>query len=161
MRPPNPHNPLFARALAVGLIATALVLASHLDAQAAEVGTYDPGAVFQKHPAQAEMTKAWESVQPKMQEAQQAGDQEALQQVQQQYAQTRERLIEKFHKDVADVLPEVAKATGVKVVAVQVVYTAEDVQTKDITPDLIQAFSKKGQGTRERPPLPEMPRRER
>lgn len=108
-----------------------------------QVGTYDVEATFQQHPAQKELEKASQTAQAQMQAAQQEGDQQKLQQIQQQFQQTRSQVVEKFYRDVNKAMPTVAKAADVKVVAAEVSYTAKDVETKDITPQLIKVFSKK------------------
>jgi Skp family chaperone for outer membrane proteins len=106
-----------------------------------QVGTYDVEATFQQHPAQKELEKASQSSQAQMQAAQQEGDQQKLHQIQQQFEQTRSQVVEKFYRDVNKAMPTAAKAADVKVVAAEVSYTAKDVETKDITPQLIAAFA--------------------
>lgn len=118
---------------------------------AVEVGTYTPAMAFEKHPAQQEVMEAFQIAQAQMQEAQQQGDQETIQQVQQQYEQKRAQIVEEFQRDVAKVLPEAAEAAGVKVVALQVVYTADDARVKDVTPHLINALNTEME---EKSPLP-------
>ncbi|MFW6164409.1 MAG: hypothetical protein ACODAJ_16690 [Planctomycetota bacterium] len=172
----NASRPSFTDGRAVALAVTVLtMLLGHVSAQAQaprrdapgqrkaalQVGTYDPQAVFMKHPAQEQLAKAGQAARTQMQKAQQEGDQEKVEQVQRQYAETRTRFIDKFEDDVADALPDVARAAGVKVIAVQVAYTAEDVRTKDITPHLVKVFSKQDEGKRERPTLPRVPDRQR
>ncbi len=105
-----------------------------------QVGTYDAEAAFQQHPAQKELEKALQTAQAQMQAAQQEGDQQKLQQVREQFQQTRDQVVENFHQDVNKTMPTAAKAADVKVAAAQVSYTAKDVETKDITPQLIAAF---------------------
>ncbi len=151
--------------LFLGVATTVAMFAGSLSAQAQDapekpqstfqVGTYDPEAAFQQHPAQVELGEASQTAQAQMQAAQQEGDQQKLQQIQQQFEQTRGQVIEKFYRDVNQTMPTAAKAADVKVVAVEVSYTANDVETRDITPQLIAAFD----GPREDTPLdaPEKP----
>lgn len=107
---------------------------------ALQVGTYDPQEVFRAHPAQDKLIDSIRSAQKEMQEAQEAGDQEKMQQIQQRAERNREQVIDRFQQDVADALPKVARSAKVKVVALEVVYAAEDVRTKNITPQLIDVF---------------------
>lgn len=106
------------------------------------VGTYTPRLAFQEHPAQEDLQKAAEAAQRQMQQAQQdGGDQQKMQQIQQQYEHKRTQAVEQYQRDVDKVIPDVAEAANVKVVTLEVVYMADDVETKDITPDVIDAFS--------------------
>lgn len=104
------------------------------------VGTYDAEKVFQSHPAQTELSSAMQSAQMKMQQAQQTGNQQQMQQIQMEHQQTRGRLLGEFEDDIAAAMPDIAKSTGVNVAAMQVIYTADDVETKDITSQLVAAF---------------------
>lgn len=106
-----------------------------------EIGTYDVEEAFQAHPAQEELSQALGMAQARMQQAQQEGDQQKMQQVQQQYEETHGQVIGKFEEDVADAMPVAAEAAGVKVAAQKVVYAASEVQSKDITPQLIKALN--------------------
>lgn len=108
---------------------------------ALEVGTYNANAAFDKHPARQEVLKAFQTAQAQIQQAQEQGDQEQLQAVQQQYEKQREQIIEAFQQDVNKALPAAAQAAGVKVVALQVVYTDDDVAVRDVTPQLVNALS--------------------
>ena len=105
-----------------------------------EVGTWDAQAVFQQHPSQKELNRAQQTAQAEMQAAQQEGDQQKLQQIQQKFEQTRGQVVETFYRDVNSAMPAVAKNADVKIVATEVTYTANDVKTKDITPQLIQSL---------------------
>ncbi len=124
---------------------------------ALHVGTYDPDAAFQRHPAQQALEMALRTAQTEMQRAQQEGDQMAMQQVQQQYEHSANMAIQEFQQDVDRVLPEVAEDTGVKVVATDVVYTADNVHTSDITPELIEAMTDGLEEPFEEPAMPDFP----
>lgn len=108
----------------------------------ARVGTYDPQAVFQAHPAQEKLMQEIQTAQTEMQEAQQDNDQEKMQTVQQQFEQKRRQIVQEFEKDIEEALPQAAEAAGVKVIALEVVYTADDVQAEDLTQPLIQELTK-------------------
>lgn len=160
---------LFGTALSIGALAAIFVLSAHLRAQtqqgqqeggmvdlapegageqsearpesAFQVGTYNPEEVFQSHSAQEELAEASQTARTQLQQAQQADNQEEMEGIQQEYQATQSRIVEKFRSDVDEKLPEAAEAAGVQVIATEVVYTAEDVETKDITPALIEALS--------------------
>ncbi len=107
---------------------------------ALQVGTYDPDVAFRRHPVQQTLQMALRTAQSEMARAQQAGDQMLMQQVQQQYERTANMAIQEFQQDVTRVLPEVAAEAGVKVIATDVVYSADDVHISDITPQVIDAM---------------------
>ncbi|MFO8006725.1 MAG: hypothetical protein R6V05_03225 [Candidatus Brocadiia bacterium] len=154
-------------AIAVLVIAAITVaLAGRLDAQAqalqrteaeprrvAQVGTYDPQKAFEQSPAQEELMEAYEASLPALREAEQKGDQQKAQQLQQKLVQKREQLIGEFQNDVRAALPDVAKAAGVQVVALDIVYTEESVNTKDITPQIVEAIADGPPGEEALPPL--------
>ncbi|MFP4499846.1 MAG: hypothetical protein ACLFTT_02500 [Candidatus Hydrogenedentota bacterium] len=138
---------LLAAAMAVALVvaATALTSGTAVQAQQAEegaivVGTYNAQAAFEQHPAQAEFKQSIATLQDGMREAQQEGDNERVQQLQQEYEQERTQAVEQFHQDVETAVPDAASKAGVQVVAEQVVYTADNIETKDITADVVDAF---------------------
>lgn len=110
-------------------------------AEAAEsalrVGTYQPQIVFEQHPGHAELMKAIQSAQEQMQ----GGDREQAMQRQQELAQIQDRIIGQFQQDVEKALPEVAEEVNVKVVAVEVAYSDDDVETVDVTSELGRAVS--------------------
>ncbi|MFP4434238.1 MAG: hypothetical protein ACOCVI_01815 [Planctomycetota bacterium] len=142
-------NKFLISAGAVAAIAMAMILmAAQPAAQAQEsgqdasvkVGTYDAETAFQAHPAQKELMKAVKTAQADMQQAQQDQDQQKIQQIQQNFEQTRRKAVEQFEDDISEALPEAAKAAGVKVVAMQVVYKADDVKSVDITGQITKKF---------------------
>lgn len=107
-----------------------------------QVGTYDEKAVFQAHPAQQQVQTAMQTAQTQLQQAQQQRDQQKMQQIQQQYEQARSQAVQQFRQDVARALPKIAQAADVQVVAMEVVYKADEVKTVDLTRSLTQALAK-------------------
>ncbi len=107
---------------------------------AIQVGTYNAQDAFEQHPAQAGLKESMASLQGAMQEAQEEGDNQRMQQLQQQFEQERTQAVEQFHQDVEAAVPEAADKAGVQVVAEQVIYTADNIETKDITADVVDAF---------------------
>jgi len=108
------------------------------DAKVAQVGTYDMQMAFQQYPGREELMKTYQSVRSEMSKAQKEGDQKKAKEIQQKLQKKQQEIIEKFRSDVEKAVPKVAKSTGVKVVAMQVVYTAEGINTKDITPQIVE-----------------------
>lgn len=131
----------------VAVIALAIVWAGWPKAQAApddktvvQVGTYEPQKVFGDSPAGKELQDEVQAIRPAIMKAQQAGDQQKIQQLQQQFQKKQEEAVEKFESDVEKALPDVAKAAGVGVIALEVVYTAEGIETQDVTEQLTKAI---------------------
>lgn len=174
----NRNKFLIGAGAVVGMAVVAVLVAAQLPAQAqvpaqdqpaaqaerarpaVKIGTYDPEKAFQAHPAQKKLMEAVRTAQTQMQQAQQEEDQQKMQQIQQHYEQARQQAVQKFQQDVSEALPDAAKAAGVKVVAMQVVYKADDVKAIDITPRLAKAFAEAENDGEEReaPAVPQFPR---
>lgn len=158
------------RLMIAGIVVLAVALVGHLNAQigvetpqnadsndTTPVGTYSVQEAFAAHPASKKLDQALAEAQTGMEKAQQEGNQQQMQQIQQKYEQTRSQAVETFREDVAEALPEVAREAGVKVVALDIVYTAEGVRTKNLTPLLTEALpdgSDKDSGEQPRTPVP-------
>ena len=108
-----------------------------------KVGTYNPQTAFEQHPLQKKLMEKYNSLQAAIQEAQQEGDQQKAMQLQQQFEQQRTQIIEQFQQDVEKALPEAAEAADVKVIALEIAYTADDVKTQDVTAHIVETFTEK------------------
>jgi len=108
---------------------------------AMKVGVYDQQALCQQYPGNKELMEYYQRIQPQMQEARQAGDQQEFQELQQAAEQKQQEVIGNFRDAVDEALPEVAGEANAKVVAIQVVYTADDVKTTNLTKPLAAAIS--------------------
>lgn len=106
-----------------------------------QVGTYDPQSVLEQHPAHEELWQAAQSTQSEMQKAQEQDDYEQVQQLQKQYQEKRNQILDDFEADIDNAIPEVAEDMGVQVVALEVVYTDDNIQTKDITSELVDELN--------------------
>jgi Skp family chaperone for outer membrane proteins len=159
----NAKKILLVLATVAGAVVAVSITADHLTVQAqapapgVEIGTYNPQAAFEKHPAQTRLMEIMETLQADLQKAQEQGDSAKAEQIQQQYEQERAQTIEQFHEDVNRVMPVAAESAGVSVVALEILYTAENVTTRDITPQLIGAFDELGEGGQEVPSSPQVP----
>lgn len=104
----------------------------------AEIGTYDPQKVFQKHPRYKELVTAMMVVR----KAQEDGDQNTAMEAQRAFEQKRVEIGQEYQKDVSEVLPDAAEAAGVDAIAIQVPFTSEDTEPRDVTPTLSKALAK-------------------
>lgn len=134
-----------AGAVVLFLAAGAFVAGSDLLAQSepsAEivVGTYQPEQVAQAVGLQQKMMQDMQGLQARMQQAQQAGDQAAMQQIQAEAQQIQQNAADEFLADVEGVMAQVAEETGATIIATDVTYTAAGVATKDVTEDVIAAL---------------------
>jgi hypothetical protein len=111
-----------------------------------KVGTYDPQTAFSKHPAQKTLMDSYTSIQASIQKAQQEGDQQKVMQLEQQFEQQRNQIIEQFQQDVEKALPDAADKAGVKVIALEIAYTADDVAPEDVTSDIVETFTEEDGG---------------
>lgn len=151
----------FAVVGVVAVAALAMTLVSQPDARAdqhgggvTQVGTYDLEQVFQTYPGRQELMEAFQEAQPQMAEAQQEGNHQRMQQIQQQLQQKQQEVIDKFYEDVEEQLPGIAEAANVQVVALEVAWTAEGIDTLDLTGQVVEAL---GGEVEEEPMLPPMP----
>lgn len=133
---------------AAGTLALALVavlLSSPLHAQgepSAEilVGTYQPQQVAEAVGFQQKVMQDMQGLQQRAQQAQQEGDQEALQQLQVEAQQIEQQAAARFLADIDAVMPQVAEAAGAHVVVTDVTYAAPGVATEDLTEAVIEAL---------------------
>lgn len=129
---------LFATVAIGGLILAAQVYAGSHEADEAEaaemaVGTYEPMVAFQSHPGFRELEEKGQAAQAEMQQAQETQDQEAMMRIHQQFQMDQQRIIEQFHNDLDQVMPKVAEREDVHVVAMEIVYSRPNVETRDVT----------------------------
>ncbi|MFP3937147.1 MAG: hypothetical protein ACLFVW_02305, partial [Phycisphaerae bacterium] len=109
------------------------------------IGTYDPAQAFQSSAGQKELEQKASDAQAQAEQAKQEGNEQKMMQISQQFQMDQQRIIQQFQSDVEQVMPEVAESEGVKVVAVEITYAAEDVQTKDVTEALVEALDAKAE----------------
>lgn len=104
------------------------------------IGTYDAQSAFEQYPARTEMVQQIQQSQQKMQQAQQQGDQQTLMKLQQELEQLQQETIAAFYNDVEEALPQIAEKQGIKVIAMQVIYTSDDVKSSDVTQQIVKSF---------------------
>lgn len=104
------------------------------------VGTYNPEQVFNAYPERERLMSQLTELQGQMQRAQQEQDQQQMMQLQQQMQQRQQEAIEQFENDVAATLPDVADEAQLDLVAIEVVWNREGVQSQDVTDEIIEGF---------------------
>ncbi|MGM0578429.1 MAG: hypothetical protein ACQEXJ_22075 [Myxococcota bacterium] len=109
-----------------------------------EVGTYEPQVVFESYPGKKKAMEDMAKVQADMQKAQQQGDQQQMMQLQQKAQAQQKKVLDDFEKAVRETVPDVAKAEGIDLVAVEVSYASDEVETVDLTQKIIGALKKGG-----------------
>lgn len=138
---------ILSTVIAAGVVAAVTLFAAQPTAHgqnaaaALKVGTFDQQAVFQNFPASQELMTLYQDVQQQMDEARRAGDQQKIMQLQQAMETKRQEVVGDFQTAVDDALPAVADNAGVQVIALQVVYTSDDVEQTDLTQNLATAIS--------------------
>ncbi len=154
--------PLFVVIGVVAIAAVTFLWAGQPEARADQqaqgitrVGTFDIEQVFQTYPGREDMMEAQQEAQPQMAEAQQEGDHQKMQEIQQQLQQKQQEVIDTFHDDVEAELPDIADDANVQVIAVEVEWTADGIDTTDVTDDVVEALG--GEVVEEEPMLPPMP----
>lgn len=148
----RPMRSVFAAAVVLVLATGAFLAGSALLAQTGEaaeivVGTYQPQEVAQAVGLQQQMMQDMQGLQQRMQTAQEAGDQAAMQQIQAEAQQIQENAADEFLADVEGVMAQVAEETGATIIATDVTYTAPGVATKDVTGDVIAALGAEAPST--------------
>lgn len=98
---------------------------------AVKVGTYDQQSAFMQYPGREKLVEAYQEAQKE--NGQDQATQQRLQKIQQE-------VIEDFRSDVSEVVPDVAEEAGVQVIATGVKYTADDISTRDVTPEIVEAI---------------------
>lgn len=129
-----------ALALATLLLAPALRAQEEGDIQIA-VGVYQPQQIAQATGLQQQMMQQMQGLQQRAQVAQQEGDQAAMQQIQMEAQQIQEAATSDFIERLQAVLPGVAEAAGVQIIASDIGYAAPGVVTRDVTQAVIDAMS--------------------
>jgi len=140
--------------------ATFAVLASLGTGQADDVlavGTYSVEDVAAQSGLQQQMQQEMSGLQIRMQEAQQEGDQAAMQQIQTEAGQIQERIVADFENSLDAAMPAVAEKAGVKIIAADVSYAADDVETRDVTNDIIAEMNGGAAPTPDIPGLQQLP----
>ncbi len=121
---------------------------------AVRVGTYDPEAVFQQYPGYAELMEAVQTAQQELEGA----DQQAIMQAQQRIQELQAEVIRDFQADVDRALPDVARNAELQLVAIEVAYATDGIETVDITAQLAEAVSDAEAPAEEpAPPVPGWP----
>ena len=123
--------------------ASALGLLLTQDATRAEekaaitVGTFEPGLVAQQTGLQQKVMEQMGVLQERMQAAQQSGNQEEMKKIQGEAQTIQQNAVAEFEAAIDKALPEVAKAAGVQLIAIDIAFMAEGIETKDLTAEVV------------------------
>jgi hypothetical protein len=121
------------------------------------VATYEPQTVFSQSHLQNELLQSSQRISAAMEQAQQQGDQDAMQQLQLQFRSEQERIVGEFEDGLKEIMPAIAREEGLQLVAVDVIYQQDNVQTRDITQDVVQKMNANApEGSAPAPPQPQL-----
>jgi len=130
-----------AIAAMLGVLAAQPMVKAQDDGAASIVaGSYNPQSIAQQIGLEQQLMAEMGGLQQRMMEAQQNGDQDAMQQIQIEAQQIQEDIVGKFETDMEAAMPEVAAEAGVQMIAIEISWTAPGVETKDITQDIVDAL---------------------
>jgi len=116
--------------------------AAEKKSESVHVGTYQPQKAFENYHGAEQMNRKMQELQTQMQQAQQQGDRQRMQQIQQQMQQLQNDTIEQFYNDVESAAPEVARQNGVSIVAVEILFTEDQIDDpKDLTDPIIKKIN--------------------
>ena len=108
------------------------------------IGTFDPQQVAEQTGIQQRMMKAMEGLQQRAETAQQTGDQQAMMAIQQEAMQIQEQIAGDFEKEMTDAMPKVAAKAGVHAIVMEVSYSSDEVEVKDVTAQLLAELARGG-----------------
>lgn len=121
------------------------------------IGQYSPQQVFQQAGYQQMMQQKMQEIQQ-----QQQGGQQNRQQLMQKAQQARQQVLEKFQQDMKEVAPAIAQDAQVQaLVQGEVQYTADSVDSKDVTDAVVSALQEKNPGANQGQSQPRQPRQPR
>lgn len=124
-------------ALLGGLLTQNAIQAQEEEESGVVVGTYEPQQVADQSGLNEKLMQDMSGLQERMLTAQQEGNQQEMQQVQAEAQQIQQAAVADFEAQVEAALPKVAEDTGSDIIAVQVAYVAEGIETKDVTNEII------------------------
>lgn len=110
------------------------------------VGIYDPQRAFQSYHGFHEFNSKMQELQREQAEAQQQGDQQRVMEIQNEMQQRQNETVQQFYSDVEGAIPDVAVKQDIRIVAMEVVWVAPDMDAPiDITADLIESMNQNAQ----------------
>lgn len=131
--------PLLAAAVAIPAVAlTTTSLDAQNDRDGVRIAVYDDQLVFQRSSFGRELVEYYREIQPKMQQARQGQNQQEMQELQMEIQQKREQAVSDFQEEIESVLPEISEKMNLHAVAVDVVYTGDNVESVDITKTVVE-----------------------
>lgn len=159
----KPTGISFAMIAAVGALGVAALLSqagAQAEGDALRVATYQPQEAFQMY----HRTAAFQQEMQQLQADAEQMEPEEVAQLQERAQQMQQELIGQFEEDVEDAVSGIAEENGVKVVATEVVYSADRVEVADVTEEVVEEIN---DGAEEQnrenalPPLPQQQQQQR
>jgi len=105
------------------------------------VGTVQAQQVYQNYDGRQQMMQQIRQIQQEARQAQQNGNQQQARQKQQQMQQKQQEIMQKFRSNMEKATQQVAEDQDIDLVAQQVSYASDRVQTQDITEPVTQALN--------------------
>lgn len=121
------------------------------------VGVYHPQQVFTSSKLGERMQRDFEEIHRELQSAQQEGDQQRMEQLQMRAQQAQQQLIASFEQNIERIIPRVAREEEVQLVAMEILYAAEEVETRDLTEAVVKHLDAAMADDPERPQEPQQP----
>lgn len=129
------------------------------DTPTMKVGTFQPSQVAAELGLREKIQQEMAGLQQRMQTAQQSGDQQAMQAIQGEAQKIQQDMVQTFQETIDNALPGVAQDAGVELIALEVAYAADGVETVDVTESLVSALGVEGspEASESVPPALELP----
>ncbi len=124
-------------------------------AAAIRVGVFDVNQAFNAYPGIQRAQQRSQELQADMQQAGAAQDQARMGEIQQEFQQLQQRAVQEFQADLERVLPDIARAAQVPLIVHDVAYAAPNLESVDLTGQVVEAL-RQGE-TPERPAIPLYP----
>lgn len=122
---------------AVGIAAGLTLAPDHHENGKLAIGTYEPQQVFDNYHRTVDFFEYLEEIQAEAMQAQQAGDQDRLMELEAQFQQRQQDLMEHFEAAVERTMPAIAESEEVKLIALEVVYASDEIEQRDLTTEIL------------------------
>ncbi len=131
---------------AVGIAAGLTLAPDHHGEGKMTIGTYEPQQVFDNYHRTVEFFEYLEQIQAEAMEAQQTGDQDRLMELEMQFQQRQQELMERFEAAVERTMPTVASDQNVQLIALEIVYSSDEIDEKDLTTEILEKLNQNAGG---------------
>jgi Skp family chaperone for outer membrane proteins len=125
-----------------------------------KIASFDPQLVFQQYHGLNELVALSQRLEAEAQQAQIDGNQQRLMELNNEMQQGQMRIVNQFQEDIDRIVPEIAKAHHIDLVALEVVYASDKFsEAQDITTQVIEALNAEAPATDDAEEEPMMQRR--